>query len=1167
MNIVNFKESLKKGASELLSWLDDIPSLQSQIASKLTTSTPLDFANIIKTPIDLKNPTTIKTSGNMMIIYPYATGTSLLETGMIPENRLEYRIKTLEPHINTILALAILTKMSTNKNNFLHNLPWIPRLTGFGIYPIVTSLYFGLQQSNASYYVVVANYAHPDIDKYGTLSSYFDGSESSKPTMFVPDKREIPDDMWFGKHGVYVDKLLKDLLLQIAACMAALSETCNFNHNNLNSNSIMYCVDQTEFEYDLKMNPWSKETPFHFKIKSGYRFMLWGFETCALFYYGANGVKIHMSHEPPEVRMIPRISVVESPIEFIKGDVGNWTKSHTERSRIEHTDKAYDMWYLICYLMQQPCESTFRVKAIEECVDTEVTIAGALTGRVGEMYLPGPGQSWLYYEGSPLGIYGSNREKMYKYYSVPRWTPLSYPCDLLSRLISSDDIKEKSITLLNPSTKEWTASDTDKKRRSLRVGKFTDVGENMSRIYDYIMNGLYSDPSFGDKATAIPLAKHLRDVLKTRSNYSLPFGTESKFPTIPGEYEEPESEFPTIPGEYEIARGAQGAIFRIHYSDQELTDDDINNAKEITKHSNGFIARIVRNATSDEVKDTLDTIHNLNTWVKGKQQDDSFFTMQKEQLQSLLNIAKRDINIASHDYIKTLEGLVEPSTSTTEELKKQTSVIVNEYKEFRNATKKYNETNNPGKEIVYAALKLQLHPPGCLTSKTSTQHKSDIADVSKQRSQRALHVAESGIVDRDLTILRRFPDGTIEVQSSTIVNEVLASIMCSKLYTDGKCPNFVEVKDVYCTNDGRWFILMERIDGTLNDLTSKLIPTLQQRWRKRNEELRAKGKPIIDIPTRSQIQRNVLLQVIYALHVYHTTYRGMHTDLHSGNIFLKLCDESLFNKKPLSSIESFKCRLDNDTEFDIPNVGIIAKIGDLGFASFEIKRDINTALQTAWNTTGKGNRMVFYSRYDYSDWELRKERLLDKFMKRLGHDNSLSKILEQYSTSKQMRRGRRFNSSFDLYCLMSGLGSVSDWVRNDVVKMHEKLEYDKCSSSKEKIEDCFSPHILNRRIFMYIHWNKPTSFIPTSYSGHVNPIDMLTVPGIFDVYKKPSPVGCYMTTTIAPRPRCICCGRSKVVYKCSRCHAYYCGMACLLMDAELHNIICQNNADMVRIKY
>ena len=65
----------------------------------------------------------------------------------------------------------------------------------------------------------------------------------------------------------------------------------------------------------------------------------------------------------------------------------------------------------------------------------------------------------------------------------------------------------------------------------------------------------------------------------------------------------------------------------------------------------------------------------------------------------------------------------------------------------------------------------------------------------------------------------------------------------------------------------------------------------------------------------------------------------MHNDLHTGNIFIKICDDTLYNGKPLNQTEYFTCDFNyNQREYHyrVPNMGFLVKIGDFGLSTMNI---------------------------------------------------------------------------------------------------------------------------------------------------------------------------------------------------------------------------------------
>ncbi len=186
------------------------------------------------------------------------------------------------------------------------------------------------------------------------------------------------------------------------------------------------------------------------------------------------------------------------------------------------------------------------------------------------------------------------------------------------------------------------------------------------------------------------------------------------------------------------------------------------------------------------------------------------------------------------------------------------------------------------------------------------------------------------------------------------MNELIISILCSWLYTSGKSPHFVQIYDAFACDDltPTWtdavkrfagivpeagnkdvtfpYIVMELIDGSMGKFPS-FVSKLHSYY------INVLHKPLHEIPTSSVLLDNAILQTMMALHTFQYELKGMHNDLHLDNVFLKICDDTPFNGKPLKDYEFFEYTMHlpgrDPVPVRIPNMGFIVKLGDMGHAS------------------------------------------------------------------------------------------------------------------------------------------------------------------------------------------------------------------------------------------
>lgn len=130
------------------------------------------------------------------------------------------------------------------------------------------------------------------------------------------------------------------------------------------------------------------------------------------------------------------------------------------------------------------------------------------------------------------------------------------------------------------------------------------------------------------------------------------------------------------------------------------------------------------------------------------------------------------------------------------------------------------------------------------------------------------------------------------------------------------------------------FFVMEKIDGDMSDL-NKMVAEIQYQLHKQGEK---------NIPSFEFYLNNIMAQVCIALIHFQTYFLGMHNDFHIGNVFLKYCDATIFRGGPLSELASFNYSND-EINCVVPNIGLLAKIGDMGFSRITIDRDHDKALK------------------------------------------------------------------------------------------------------------------------------------------------------------------------------------------------------------------------------
>ena len=172
---------------------------------------------------------------------------------------------------------------------------------------------------------------------------------------------------------------------------------------------------------------------------------------------------------------------------------------------------------------------------------------------------------------------------------------------------------------------------------------------------------------------------------------------------------------------------------------------------------------------------------------------------------------------------------------------------------------------------------------------------------------------------------RRLANGSTEHTFTNDVNfnELIVTAMCSQLYDSGKSPHFIQLMNGFVHEQGI-ALVMEKIHGDMfraDKVFTKIV----------NAHIES-GVPLEKCPTFTQLATNVTVQTIFALHQFQNMLSGMHNDFHLANIFLKICDDTLYDGRKLSEIDFWTY----ETEFGkykVPNLGILVKIGDFGLST------------------------------------------------------------------------------------------------------------------------------------------------------------------------------------------------------------------------------------------
>lgn len=380
------------------------------------------------------------------------------------------------------------------------------------------------------------------------------------------------------------------------------------------------------------------------------------------------------------------------------------------------------------------------------------------------------------------------------------------------------------------------------------------------------------------------------------------------------------------------------------------------------------------------------------------------------------------------------------------------------------------------------------------------------------------------------------------------MNEIVISVLCSHLYSSGRSPHFVQIFDVFACDDltDNWsdavkrfvgfdvkvpsrskdftfpYLVMELIDGSMDKFPA-FVAKLHSYF------INVMHKEDKDIPSSSLLLDNALLQAFMALHTFQYELKGMHNDLHLGNLFLKICDDTLFNGKPLKEYEYFEYTLHthgrDPIPVKIPNMGFIVKLGDMGHASVEFAVGGIGRVPHA-DPEYHAENAVLYRKYiqydpnkdtpdvDFADtwstyyWFPNIKRRLRNFVKSFMKTDvsqmgpigrSLHEFLNALGTEKlgqliesyDARRRRSFNPSYDIGTLINHLATRPWGFYNRFVSTYGRIE----RANHLKIHGDFK----NYRYFMAFNTLQILTRFPTFTMPHFD-FCYTTVTNILEVY-------------------------------------------------------------------
>jgi hypothetical protein len=297
-------------------------------------------------------------------------------------------------------------------------------------------------------------------------------------------------------------------------------------------------------------------------------------------------------------------------------------------------------------------------------------------------------------------------------------------------------------------------------------------------------------------------------------------------------------------------------------------------------------------------------------------------------------------------------------------------------------------------------------------------------------------------------------------RSTESINETLISIAASSLYVRGISPNFIEVKAAYTNKNSGVSLVMEVIQGDL--LNHKRV------YDKLIDSYVDAGYLPENIPTYESITTNVIAQVIFSIVTFQTKLGAVHNDLHLGNIFLKLCDDTKYKKKKLCEMTEFVYDIGNKT-YKVPNIGILAKIGDFGLTTMGIKRggaDMdnesshmydNDKVRIVRMVEFKNRNRVLYDALVGTDEGKKVQRIIGEFIKGLGVLGNYNAV-SQFADGIQRRTSDMFNENIDIAYLMAALRMHPSFQNHPLVFEHREIQ-------RKALRHLFIDKVVSKLIF------------------------------------------------------------------------------------------------------
>ena len=255
--------------------------------------------------------------------------------------------------------------------------------------------------------------------------------------------------------------------------------------------------------------------------------------------------------------------------------------------------------------------------------------------------------------------------------------------------------------------------------------------------------------------------------------------------------------------------------------------------------------------------------------------------------------------------------------------------------------------------------------------------------------------------------------------------ETSISILASYLYETGISPHFTQVYGAYQCHSDQVFLVSEYLDGgSLATDFDKVIARLQFHQHQQQ-------RPVAN---REVYIHNAYFQVVAMIASFQEHLKGMHTNLHLGNIMVKYCDETLFNGKRLCDYEYFEYEFkqeDKMRRFKLPNLGFIVKMVDFGLASVSLsvegKRDSSGTCSDPQNET-----RIFGLSARSESWNVTRAHATIPFI--------APTTLQRWADADRMRKNSTLRPAMDLQTVGNHFSSHPLFHRNSVTITHEQTE-------------------------------------------------------------------------------------------------------------------------------